>query len=233
MLNNSRFIAIVPARGGSKRLKKKNILDLAGKPLILWTVDAAINSQYIDEVIVTSDDDEILKKLHNYNVTIIKRPDELASDVAKSEDVVKHALGLANNNFDPAKDFIVLLQPTSPLRTAEHIDAAIEAIFIKNAESIVSVCACEHSPLWTNVLPKDESMVNFINPEVRGKQGQDLAQHYRLNGAIYICRINKFLEQNTFLLNQHCYAFNMEKRFSIDIDDEYDFRIAKALITEQ
>ena len=191
MYKNKTFLAIIPARGGSKRLPNKNIRELVGKPLILWTVESAIKSKYLDEIVLSTESDEIIKVVKNIsNITIIKRPLELASDTAKTVDVVKHAIENINKNFD----FLVLLQPTSPLRTHYHIDEAIERIILLNADALISVAEVNHSPLWCNTLPDDLSMENFIAEDVKDKRSQDLPKYYRINGAIYICKTKKFFE---------------------------------------
>ena len=123
MFKNKTFLSIIPARGGSKRLPRKNVLDLCGKPLISWTIEAALYSKYLDEVVVTSDDNEILGIANNMKVRSIERPSHLASDTASTFDAVKHTI----DNID-SYEYIVLLQPTSPLRNATHIDKAIELL---------------------------------------------------------------------------------------------------------
>jgi CMP-N,N'-diacetyllegionaminic acid synthase len=227
MYKNKSFLAIIPARGGSKRLPRKNILNLAGKPLIAWSIEAGLNSEYIDKVIVTSDDDEILEISRKFGADIIKRPDELASDTATTFDAIKHTV----ENLKKY-DYIVLLQPTSPLRKEEHIDQAIELLKEKNADAIVSVCEMDHSPLWSNILPEDLSMKNFLREEVLNKRSQDLEKYYRINGAIYICKTEKLLENKGFFLKENIFAYIMDRNSSIDIDEEIDFKIVKALLGE-
>ena len=158
---NKTFLAIIPARGGSKRLPRKNILDLCGKPLISWSIEAALKSKYISKVVVSSDDEEILNISSNFGADIIKRPYELANDTATTFDTVKHTI----DNFENY-DYIVLLQPTSPLRNENQIDEAIELLEEKQADAIVSVCEMDHSPLWSNTLPKDGNMRGFLREEI-------------------------------------------------------------------
>ena len=173
MYTNKKFLAIIPARGGSKRLPRKNVLDLCGKPLIAYTIEAALKSKYIDKVIVSSDDEEILNISSNFGADIIKRPIDLANDTATTFDTIKHTI----DNFEKC-DYIVLLQPTSPLRNEKHIDEAIELLKEKNADAVVSVCEMEHSPLWSNTLPKDGNMNNFLRYEVLNQRSQDLDKFY-------------------------------------------------------
>ena len=223
MLNGKSFLAIVPARGGSKRLPRKNVLDLAGKPLIAWTIEAARNSKYIDKIVVSSDDTEILQIADDLRVGIIKRPNELAGDTATTFSVIEHVLQQNIGKFD----FIVLLQPTSPLRNAHHIDEAIELLAQKNADAIISVCETEHSPLWTNTLPEDGNMNFFLNSEIKNKRSQDLPRYFRLNGAIYICSVDKLNECQTLLIDKNSFAYKMTISDSVDIDTQLDFTIAE------
>lgn len=222
---NKTFLAIIPARGGSKRLPRKNLLDLCGKPLIAYSIEAALKSKYISKVIVSSDDEEILNIAKEYKADFIKRPDELASDTATTFDALKHTL----ENVEKY-DYVVLLQPTSPLRTEKHIDEAIELLKEKNADAIISVCEVEHSPLWSNTLDENLDMSNFLRDEVLNKRSQDLPKYYRLNGAIYICKTDKLLQNKGFFLKENIYAYKMNKKHSVDIDEEIDFIIAEKLM---
>lgn len=224
MYNNKTFLAIIPARGGSKRLPRKNVLDLCGKPLIAWSIEAGLNSKYIDKVVVSSDDDEILEISKKFGAETIKRPDELASDTATTFDAIKHTI----DNLEKY-DYIVLLQPTSPLRNEKHTDEAIELLENKNADAVVSVCEMDHSPLWSNTLPQDGKMNNFLRDEVLNKRSQDLEKYYRLNGAIYICQLDKLLENRGFFLKNNIFAYTMDRKSSIDIDEGIDFKIAKVI----
>lgn len=225
MYKNKTFLGIIPARGGSKRLPRKNLLNLCGKPLIAWTIEAGKKSRYIDEIIVTSDDDEILGISKQFGSNIIKRPKELASDTALTFDAVKHVLDSISESYD----YVILLQPTSPLRNEKHIDEAIEFLFVKNADAVISVCETEHCPLWCNTLPDNKSMEGFLKEEIKNKRSQDLPKYYRLNGAIYICNIDKLLKAKSFFLEKNIFAYIMDKKSSIDIDEEIDFILAQAL----
>ena len=222
---NKTFLAIIPARGGSKRLPRKNLLDLCGKPLIAWSIEAALKSKYISKVIVSSDDEEILNIAKEYKADFIKRPDELASDTATTFDALKHTLENVGKY-----DYVVLLQPTSPLRSEKHIDEAIELLEEKSADAIISVCEMEHSPLWSNILDENLDMSNFLRDEVLNKRSQDLPKYYRLNGAIYICKTEELLENKGFFIKENIYAYKMDKKHSVDIDEEIDFVIAEKLM---
>ncbi|RRS31269.1 MAG: CMP-N-acetlyneuraminic acid synthetase [Epsilonproteobacteria bacterium (ex Lamellibrachia satsuma)] len=225
MYKNKTFLAVIPARGGSKRLPRKNVLDLNGKPLIAHTIEASLKSKYLDKAIVSSDDEEILKISQKHGASVIKRPDELASDTATTFDAIKHAIENTNEY-----DYIVLLQPTSPLRDENHINEAIELLEAKGADAVVSVCEMDHSPLWSNTLPEDANMSMFLRDEVLNKRSQDLEKYYRLNGAVYICKTDKLLEEKSFFLKENIFAYKMDRESSIDIDEEIDFQLADTLI---
>ncbi|CAM3830053.1 cytidylyltransferase domain-containing protein [Arcobacter cloacae] len=219
---NKTFLAIIPARGGSKRLPRKNVLDLCGKPLISYSIEAGLKSKYISKVIVSSDDEKILQISQKFGADIIKRPDYLATDTSSTFDVLEHTI-----NSLEKYDYIVLLQPTSPLRNEKHIDEAIELLNKKDANAVISVCETEHSPLWCNTLDEDLNMSNFLREEIINKRSQDLPIFYRLNGAIYICKTEELLKNKGFFLQENIFAYIMDKIYSVDIDDELDFLIAK------
>ena len=227
MLDNKTFLAIIPARGGSKRLPRKNVLDLNGKPLLAWSIEAGLKSKYIDKVIVSSDDDEILSVSKKYGANTIQRPAELANDTATTFDAIKHII----ENIEKY-NYIIILQPTSPLRTQKHIDEAIEELFMKNADAVVSVCEMEHSPLWSNTLPKDNSLSNFIQTQIKNQRSQDLETYFRLNGAIYICSTKRLLSEKTFFIKNNIFAYKMSRENSIDIDGKIDFELAKLYMKE-
>ena len=227
MYKNKTFLAIIPARGGSKRLPRKNVLDLNGKPLIAHSIEAGLNSKYIDKVVVSSDDEEILNISKEFGADTIKRPDELASDTATTFDAIKHTIENSEKY-----DYIVLLQATSPLRNENHIDKAIELLESKNADAVVSVCEMDHSPLWSNTLDDSLSMQCFLRDEVLNKRSQDLDKYYRLNGAIYICETDKLLKEESFFLKDNIFAYKMNRESSIDIDEEIDFKMAKVFLKD-
>lgn len=228
MLGKKTFLAIIPARGGSKRLPRKNVLPLAGKPLIAWTIESALNSKLVDKVLVTSDDDEILKVSDSFGAATLKRPAALAQDTSTSFDAIKHAIE-NTERFD----YILLLQPTSPLRTSQHIDEAIQLLESKKADAIISVTKMEHSPLWANSLPEDGNMTAFLKDDVLSKRSQDLETYYRLNGAIYISKTDKLLDAGGFFLKRKIYAYKMSQVSSVDIDTEMDFKWADFLCENQ
>jgi len=233
MYKNKTFLAIVPARGGSKRLPRKNVLDLNGKPLIAWSIEAGINSKYIDEVMVTTDDDEIVKVSKKYGAIVpFKRPDKLADDYATRPEVIKHTIEFYQNELNKKFDYLVFLQPTSPLRDEKDIDNAIEFMFEKNGDAVVSVCELEHPIHWSGTLPEDKNMSRFLDNVAVQSRSQDLEKYYRLNGAIYICEVQKFLDEGCVFLKENIFAFEMAQEKSVDIDSRLDFKIAEVLMEE-
>lgn len=232
MLDQYYVTALIPARGGSKRLPRKNIKSLCGKPLIAWTINITKESKYIDSVVVSTDDLEIKEVAEKFGASVpFLRPESLSNDNASSFDVVKHAIEFLNIN--KLNHLIVLLQPTSPLRTVKELDDALELFISKKASGVVSVSECEHSPLWTNTLPENLSMSGFIRSEVQGKRSQDLPKFYRLNGSIYIYRTEALLEQNQIFYDENVYGFETLQQTSIDIDTELDFLIAETIIRQK
>ncbi|MEZ9845389.1 acylneuraminate cytidylyltransferase family protein [Vibrio breoganii] len=226
MIDGKNVVALIPARGGSKRLPRKNILDLAGKPLITWTIEAALNCQYIDEVIVSTDDQEIRDVAIKSGASVPElRPDSLSSDTAKTEDVILYTL----DRFINKPEILILLQPTSPLRTSNQMTESLAFYVEKKADAVVSVTPSEHSPLWSNTLPDDLSMDGFIDTSAL-KRSQDLYQFYRLNGAIYIFDVNKLTRERKIEYKSGYYAYVMDNMSSVDIDNDIDFLMAESII---
>ncbi|PHR70034.1 MAG: CMP-N-acetlyneuraminic acid synthetase [Arcobacter sp.] len=226
MYKNKTFLAIIPARGGSKRLSRKNVRLLQDIPLLAHTIIASKKSKYVDQTLVSSDDVEILTIAQSYNADTIKRPEILARDTSTTFDAIKHAIDNSKKY-----DYIILLQATSPLRIHTHIDEAIELLFEKKAKGIISVCEMEHSPLWSNTLDNNKDMSLFLSKDIINQRSQDLDTFYRLNGAIYISSLKELLEQKSFFLTKSIYAYVMKKEDSIDIDEEFDFKIAELFLS--
>ncbi len=223
MINGKRILAIIPARGGSKRLPQKNILELSGKPLIAWTIEAALASKYIDRVVVSTDSDKIahISKIYGADVPFL-RPNSLATDKSASIDVVLQLLDKLEL-IDDYYDYIILLQPTSPLRTTMNIDESIMMLMDRKCDAIISVCEAEHSPLWSNIIPENGNLSNFLDESILNKRSQDLDKYHRLNGAIYFCDSIRIKKEKTFFFNSNCIAYRMTQEQSIDIDTQLDF----------
>lgn len=223
-----RNIIIIPARGGSQRLPNKNLKLLNNKPLISWTIEAAVSSNIADTIIVNTDSNEIAKIALNSGAEVpFLRPVELATNTASTIDVIIHTLDFYKNQ-NIYFDNVIILQPTSPLRNSTDIINAYK-LLNNNVDAVVSVCETEHSPLWSNTLPENLIMSNFIKPEVKNLRSQDLPTYYRLNGAIYIAKYQYLIKHNNFIGN-NTKAYIMPQNRSIDIDKEYDFMLAEFIM---
>ena len=228
MIHGKSILVVIPARGGSKRLPRKNIIPLCGKPIIGWTIEAAQFSKYVDAIIVSTDDIEIREYAKTTGVDTIFRPAQLATDTATSFDVIEHVLESTKEKYD----FTILLQPTSPLRNSTHIDEACELLIERKANSIISVSEPDHSPLWSNRLPEDGDMVNFLDPAIRNTRSQDLPVFYRINGAIYICQTTALLNEGSFYQSESMFAYVMDEQYSIDIDTKRDWMLCELIMNE-
>lgn len=225
-----RNLAIIPARSGSKGLKDKNIKILAGKPLIAHSISAAIESGIFDEIFVSTDSAKYAEIAKQWGAHVpFLRDTILATDSASTWDVVKSALRLYESNGETF-DLVTLLQPTSPLRTNLDIIGAFNLFNKLNANAVISVCEMDHSPLWSNTIGDDLSLVNFIDSDVSKFPRQSLPTYYRLNGAIYILKVD-YLFNTKSIYDEKCYAYIMDKKHSIDIDDEYDLIMADSLLS--
>jgi len=233
MYRGKKILALIPARGGSKRLPNKNILKLSNKPLIGWTIEAAKKSKYIDQIFISTDSPEIKDVAESFDCNVpYLRSKSLSTDSSTTLDVaidVIHKFRKDQVFFD----YLILLQPTSPLRKESHIDEAIEVFFEKKANSIISVSLAEHSSYWVNTIPKDGSMTNFLRKEFQNKRRQDLPKEYRLNGAIYLISIESLIHEKSFFTKEKSYAYIMEFENSIDIDSVYDFELAQIILKSQ
>lgn len=229
MISGKKVLAIIPARGGSKGVKNKNIREIGGKPLIHWTIEAAIGSKYIDRMILSSDDPKIISVAENAGCEApFVRPDFLSTDEAKSIDVVLHAVDRVAGDFD----IIVLLQPTSPLRTSDDIDGALTKFIETNSHAVVSVSEVEKSPYWMYKLQapgdKIQPVVDLKNIPLRR---QDAPACYALNGAVYVID-SKILRSEQSFIPEDTRAFVMSQRSSLDIDTEEDLNYLKFVVGE-
>lgn len=230
-----RFIAIIPARGGSKGIPRKNIKNLNGKPLIAWTIDAALRSKYIDRTVVSTDDEEIMNYSTEFGAEVpFLRPHYLAKDDSSSVDVILDALFRLQENEGFEFDYLLLLQPTSPLRNESHIDDAIEcfAKSCENYDSLVSITELDHPIFWNRVINKENKLENFLEYD-KNKcfRRQEFSNVYRMNGAIYLISIERFLEIKQFE-TESTMPYIMKRMESIDIDTEDDLKLAEYYLTQ-
>ena len=222
-------IAIIPARSGSKGLKDKNIKLLNGKPLLAYSIEAAIKSKCFDTIIVSTDSKKYADIAIKYGAEVpFLRTKKNSSDKSGAWDVVKEVLD-SYKKQNKEYDTFMYLQPTSPLRSENDIKKAYKLYKDLKANSIVSVCETEVSPLYCYHLPKDNNLSKVLNIENENKRRQDTGKYYTMNGSIYLANVKSFLKTND-IYKKKCYAYVMDKTSSIDIDDEIDFTIAEAII---
>lgn len=224
-------IAIIPARSGSKGIPDKNIKNLYGKPLIAWTIETALKSEMFDVVMVSTDSDKYadIAKVFGAEVPFL-RSSANSSDTSSSWDAVREVL-LRYKELGRNFDTFTLLQPTSPLRSADDIKGSFDLMKMKNARTVVSVCETEDSPYTCNILPETMSMKDFFIEEYKNTRRQDLPKCYKLNGAIYLSRVDDFLNDGD-IYSVDCYAYVMDDKRSVDIDTDLDFKIAELLIRD-
>lgn len=222
-----KILGLIPARGGSKGIPRKNIKALCGKPLIAWSIDAALQSRRLDAVVVSTEDEEIAAVARHCGAqTPFMRPHELARDETLGVDPVLHAL-----NALPGFDAVMLLQPTSPLRTTEDIDACIALAEQLDAPCELSVCEPAKHPAWMYSLDAAHRLRSlFEGPAVTRRQ--DLPPVYAANGALYFARRDWLMEQRTFITPQTC-AYVMPAERSVDLDTPLDWRFADLLLKEK
>lgn len=226
MIGDRSVLAIIPARGGSKGLPRKNVLPAGGRPLLAWSVAAAQGARSIDRVVLSSDDDEIIAVARACGCEVpFRRPEALASDTASSLDVVLHALDAL-----PGYAVVVLLQPTSPLRSAADIDAACALFATSGAPACVSVCLAAQSPYWMYRLADNHALQPVVEAPPGVTRRQDLPPVYALNGAIYIADAAWLRKTRTFVARDTV-AYVMPAARSIDIDSANDFAAFEQAVT--
>lgn len=230
MKTSGRTVALITARGGSKRLPGKNVKPLGGKPLLEWTIQAALHSKKIDQVILSTDCEKIAQcgKAAGAEVPFI-RPSGLAGDTSSHYSVISHAIKWLEKAQPDPLETMALLQPTSPFRTAKHIDAALTLREQKCNESLASVTAVTQHPAFMHKLSQEGHLTSYL-PATEGYQrSQDQEKLFVLNGAIYIFSPEAFHQRETVLATSTL-AFEMDAKTSLDIDDVDDFAMCEALL---
>lgn len=231
MINNKRIVALIPARGGSKSIPKKNIALLMGKPLIGWTIEAALNTEEIDRIIVSTDSTEIATIANSYGAEVKIRPDLLSKDDSLVIDTIFHVLKELKGEGE-AVDYLVLLEPTAPLRSREDIQKSIELLDREGYDSVATYTEASLNPhrAWTIKNNKPEV---FIDGAIPWLPRQKQPKAYQLNGAVYVIKISELREDIPGLVFGYTGAVIMPKERSIDIDDEVDFLIAEMIMKKQ
>jgi CMP-N,N'-diacetyllegionaminic acid synthase len=219
------LLTIIPARGGSKGIHRKNIKPLMGKPLLGWSIDAAKQASCVDRLIVSTEDDEIASVARGLGADVpFMRPDGLATDETPGIAPVLHAIEQL-----PEYDWVLLLQPTSPLRTAEDIDGIWQFCQERGAPSAVSVCEVGKHPYWMYKCDAAQRLEPFIKERPDVTRRQDLPVAYALNGALYLARTEWLLKQVSFI-GPETLGYIMLSERSVDLDTPQDWRIAELLM---
>lgn len=225
---NQPIYCIIPARKGSKRLPGKNTTLLMGKPLISWTIEEVMKSACIDNITVSTDDEAVMEIAMSYGVRVLKRPQVLASDDASTVDVILHFVKFLRDKGENIQH-IMLLQPTSPLRTAKHIDEAADLYLsnIGSIDSLISVTKSDHPPWWTKKIEDNGGLKDvFEYDKLKFKRSQDFPETYMVNGAIYIAKTDSFISHKGFETGRTI-PYIMDNSCSIDIDTEFQLKLAE------
>lgn len=231
-----KVLAIIPARGGSKRVHKKNIAPLLGKPLIYYSIQNAKKSKYITRFVVSTEDEEITKVSSSFGAEVMIRPENLAQDTTKTEAVLAHVLQELKKKGE-SFDFVVLLQPTTPFRTTENIDKAIELFIKEKADSVVSVMQVPGRFNPNKIMIVKEGMLkDYIQKpnEERITRDQEAMKKlivYTRNGQIYITKASLVEKEN--LYGEKCVPFIMEEKFQVNVDEPVDIAFAEFLVTNK
>jgi CMP-N,N'-diacetyllegionaminic acid synthase len=225
LYQNKRFLAIIPARGGSKGIPNKNIIDVNGQPLIHYSIAAAKASKYIDKIVVSTDSVKIAEVARKGGAEIpALRPEFLATDSAKTIDALIHMVDELRKDGEEY-DFLVLLQPTQPLRQAFHIDEAIEMMVNTKAKSLVSISKVKEHPVLMRTLNPDGTLKNLVKGTSSIRR-QDFPDVYKVNGAIYINTLDESFTKDSSL-NDNEVGYEMDPKYDVDIDEHIDLEIAK------
>lgn len=223
MIDKKKVLAVIPARGGSKGIKDKNILPLQGKPLIAYTIEAAKRSAYVDEVLVSTDSEKIRDVAERYGAIVpFLRPAELAGDETATLDVVLHAVR-AMSGMGKVYDVLLLLQPTSPLRNDSDIDAALETFSRNGCQALVGVSKVDDHPILMRTIGEDGRLKRLLSANSTVRR-QDMPLYYKVNGSIYINLICELNEKTSF--NDNPVPYVMESDRAVDIDSDLDVMIA-------
>lgn len=227
-------IAIIPARSGSKGLPDKNIRLVNGKPLIAYTIEAALQSGCFDTVHVSTDSEKYAEIAREYGADepFLRSP-ELASDTASSWDAVREVLA-KYSALGKTFDTMMLMQPTSPLRTAQDVKDAYALMQEKNAKSVIAVCEVDHSPLWCDMIPDSGNMKGFGRKDIAWVTRQELRPFYRVNGSMYLLSVDGVsIPADDRIYEDDCYALFMDRKKSVDIDSEDDLAMVEFLISRR
>lgn len=234
-MNNIKILGVIPARAGSKGVPGKNIRNLAGKPLLAYTIETALKSTMITDVVVSTDSDEIRIVAQKYGAEVpFLRPAELATDTALAVPTIQHALNEMERYKNTKYDYVAMLQPTSPLKTAEDIDQAIEQLITEDADGIISVVTVDNNhPMKMKKFlgegGKSGQLVDYEAPPYENCPRQFLPPVFMVNGALYATKRDVLMEMGSFKGNK-CIGYIMPMDRSVNIDTELDFILAEYMI---
>lgn len=227
MYKNKKIVAIIPARGGSKGIKNKNIRIINNKPLVAYSIESALKCKYIDYTLVSTDSKEIAEISKSYGAQVpFLRPKEIATDSSKTIDVLVHAMNFLANSGNYF-DYVMLLQPTQPIRAEEELEKTIEIVVDRRLPSLVSICEVEETPILMRTIDTNKKLKRVLNINSTVRR-QDFPKFYKVNGSIYINKIED-LNLNTSL-NDNEYGYIMPKNHSVDIDTEDDLKLAEKIL---
>lgn len=227
-------IAVIPARSGSKGLPDKNIRPVNGKPLLAYTIEAALESGCFDTVHVSTDSERYAEIARQYGADVpFLRSAALATDTASTWDAVREVLAWYDE-LGKRFDTMMLMQPTTPLRTGEDVKEAYALLQKKQAKSVIAVCEVDHSPLWCDTIPDSGSMKGFGRKDLAWVNRQDLRPYYRVNGAIYLLSVNGInIPPDDEIYEDNCYALFMDRKKSVDVDSEDDLALVEFLLARR
>ena len=224
------ILGVIPARGGSKGIPRKNIRPVAGRPLIAYTIEAARKARSLSRVIVSTDDPEIAEVARAWGAEApFLRPAELARDDTPGPEPIIHAVEWLRDHEGYRPELVMKLQPTSPLREARDIDAAVEIARRRDADSVVSVCALKHHPYWTKAIAPDGRLTTSIPTDRSYASRQELPPMYALAGAIYLVKTAVLLATRNYYTDR-TYAYVIPEERALDVDTPWDLRVLEALL---
>ena len=224
------ILGVIPARGGSKEVPRKNLLKIGGKTLIQLAIESANESRLINRVVMSSDDDEMIEEAKKFKCLVpFKRPSHLASDTSSTFSVIKHTVDWIEKKDNWFIDIIVLLQPTTPFRRGFHIDKVINELMESNADAVITVREPDYTPYWMMEMDKKNSLKNIFKGGNKYKRRQDVPTVYQPAGMIYAFKKELIYEIDTIFPFKDTRGSLVSREDSINIDTYYDYQLAKII----
>jgi CMP-N,N'-diacetyllegionaminic acid synthase len=233
MALNRETLAVIPARGGSKRVPRKNIQPVGGRPLIAWTIEAARSAPGITRIVVSTDSDEIADVSKHYGAEVpMLRPSSLARDETPGIEPVVHAVEWLDEHEHYRPDCVILLQPTSPLRTAADVEGALALMWHRASGAVVSVCPASHPSSWLKRVGDDGRLLDVDGDGAGPPADDDVPPLYVLNGSLYVVRHATLMARRSFY-DEPTYAYLMPIERSLDVDSPWDLHVADLVLTDR